>query len=115
MSSSYDANSKKLSVKTKCNVSQDCVLSNQPVDSICDTEQGLGVDLYNIEKQASNKGLDCDKVIKSKVNYDVYTVEENGQLYVYKSCEAKNKNTKYIIYGVAILLVLIFSILAIVL
>ena len=115
LSSSYDANSKKLSVKTKCNVSQDCVLSNQPVDSICDTEQGLGVDLYNIEKQASNKGLDCDKVIKSKVNYDVYTVEENGQLYVYKSCEAKNKNTKYIIYGVAILLVLIFSILAIVL
>jgi hypothetical protein len=113
ISSSYDSVNKKLNVTAKCNVSQDCVLSSKPVDSICDMEQGLGVDLYNIQKQATNKGLDCDTVIKSKLNYDVYTVEENGQLYVYKGCEKIDKTRQYIIYGAVGLLILILSLLAI--
>lgn len=113
ISSSYDSVNKKINVTTKCITSQDCVLSSKPVDSICDMEQGLGVDLYNIEKQASNKGLECDAVIKARVDYDVYTIEENGQLYVYKGCEKIDTTRQYIIYGAVGILILILSLLAV--
>ncbi len=104
---SYNDSKKQLTFKGNCLLSKNCVLSENPIDSISDLKQGLTVDLYNIINPVVNRGKTCDEVLKSKVNYETFSVEEDGQLYVYRKGELENNRSFYIFAGIALLVVII--------
>ena len=111
---SYNDAKKQLTMTGNCLLSGDCILSEKPVDSVSDLNQGITLDLYNIEKETISRGKTCDEVLKSKVNYDVFTIEQDGQLYVYKKGEISSNTNFYIIAGIALILVIIFIVIIVI-
>ncbi len=111
---SYDDAKKQLTFKGNCLLSKDCILSDNPIDSVEDLNQGITVDLYNIVTPVVNRGKTCDEVLKSKVSYETFSVEQEGQLYVYKKGELANNKNFYIFGGIALLVVIVLIVIIII-
>jgi hypothetical protein len=110
---SYDETDKILTIKTTCEISQDCNINLNPITSIC-TTNNTNVDIYKINSEEIQNGKTCLSIINNyyndkKVN-NIKVTQNQDKIYVQYPCKKKivNLNIVYIIFFILMILYIIF-------
>jgi len=115
----YDDERKEVTIKTACTKNEDCEVDfYMSLGEVCDESNGIGVEIYPVNKQRRGNGKTCSEVatenLKGRLG-EMTAIQEGNKVFVYKKCsKLKEGITKKIIY-VAIGLTILFSLLALLL
>ena len=98
-----------ITINASCPVSKDCEIDWITKEISEDKVQGIAMETYKIVSDEVSRGKDCYKVTEEKYanNKLLYSVKENGKMYVYTEIEKENIIMKYSIYGVLALIMLV--------
>ena len=98
-----------ITINASCPVSKDCEIDWITKEISEDKVQGIAMETYKIVSDEVSRGKDCYKVTEEKYTNDklLYSVKEDGKMYVYTEIEKENVIMKYAIYGVLALIMLV--------
>ena len=108
----YDPATKEIIVKARCGTKQNCQIDfTKNLQTVCDKNKGLAVDVYQIKAKTKGRGKTCDEAVKSNFTYDTFTIEEVDKVFVYRACEkydpTATRKMVIAVLGISLLMVLI--------